>query len=347
MAGLDAASLLEDVEPERPAGPNLEFDAAFIELERAAQGKPEQQFGDKIIPGEEPDWLVVEASATALLARTRDLRVLAHLAICRLATQGLPAYAEVTRAIRALLEQRWDVVHPQLDPEDDNDPTLRANALLRLADPVRVMRQLRDMPLVRSPRVGTVSWRDMAIAAGTIEGDPDRPKLGEAAIRGAFGEMDPARRDSLREAVAGTLADIVAIPAAFDRAAGPGSGPDFSELQKLLRDLQKLLERFAAREEPAMADDAQMSAAELATDTALSSAPARPGATGPVTSRAEAARLLDLVSAYYERYEPSSPLPLLLARAKRLAEMDFLQILEDLAPDGVNQAKHVTGKRDG
>jgi type VI secretion system protein ImpA len=62
-----------------------------------------------------------------------------------------------------------------------------------------------------------------------------------------------------------------------------------------------------------------------------------------VTNRADAMRLLDLVSDYYRKNEPSSPLPLLIARARRLADKDFLDILRDLAPDALGQAQNVVG----
>ena len=64
---------------------------------------------------------------------------------------------------------------------------------------------------------------------------------------------------------------------------------------------------------------------------------------GAVTRREDAIRLLDLVIEYYERNEPSSPLPLLIARARRLADKGFLDLLRDLAPDGFGQAERVFG----
>ena len=64
---------------------------------------------------------------------------------------------------------------------------------------------------------------------------------------------------------------------------------------------------------------------------------------GPPTNRADALRLLDLVIEFYERSEPSSPLPLLIARARRLADKGFLDILRDMAPDGVSQAERIAG----
>jgi type VI secretion system protein ImpA len=73
---------------------------------------------------------------------------------------------------------------------------------------------------------------------------------------------------------------------------------------------------------------------------------AAPAQIQEVTTRAEAVRLLDLVCTYYRRNEPSSPLPLLIERAKRLAEKDFIEILRDLAPDGLQQARSVAGVQD-
>ena len=46
---------------------------------------------------------------------------------------------------------------------------------------------------------------------------------------------------------------------------------------------------------------------------------------------------------WYDRYEPSSPVPILIRRANRLINMDFLEVLRDLAPDGVHQAEMFRG----
>jgi type VI secretion system protein ImpA len=346
MAPLDMDSWLGEVTAEQPVGPNLEFDADFSALERAAQGKPEQQYGDTIIPAEEPDWKAVDAAASALLERTRDLRVLAHLAVARLHLSGLPAFAGVTSIIRQLLETRWSAVHPQLDPDDDNDPTLRANALLRLAEPARVLRVLRDLPLAASTRAGQVSWRDISIANGALEPDPGRAKLNEASIRAAFAETDAERVAALREAVGTAVADITAIPAVFDREAGPASGPDFTELNKLLRELQRFIDRYAVVAAPPMEEGAAMEVGAVSVVDNVG--PARGGAAsaamlGPISTRAEAVRLLELVRDYYEKYEPSSPLPLLIDRARRLADKGFMEILRDLAPNGLDQAQIIAG----
>jgi type VI secretion system protein ImpA len=55
-------------------------------------------------------------------------------------------------------------------------------------------------------------------------------------------------------------------------------------------------------------------------------------------------RLLDWICEYYERHEPSSPLPLLLARCKRLVSASFLDIVRDVAPGAVSQVDILRGK---
>jgi type VI secretion system protein ImpA len=346
---IDPTPFFTDIDAAAPAGENLEFDIEFGALERAAAGKPEQQYGGTVVPAEEPDWKEVRALAQSLLTRTRDLRVLAQWAIAELHLDGIAGFAAVLELIRRLLETQWPHLHPQLDPDDDNDPTLRSNALLSLADPARVLRPIRDVPLANTPRSGPICWRDMAIAAGALEPPPGREKLGETALRGAFQETDQARLAALREGLTQAIAAAAAIPAAFDAHAGGGSGPDLSELGKLLREVQRYIDRFAPQAAVA-APEVPAAMETLPDGEAVPAAVRGPAGTAAllaaVTTRADAMRLLDLVLDYYRRCEPSSPVPLLLDRARRLADKNFIDILRDLAPDSVAQAQIVTGARD-
>jgi type VI secretion system protein ImpA len=355
MPPLDVAAWLGAVSDDSPTGPNLEFDAGFSALDRAAQGKTEQQYGDTIIAAEEPDWKEVQAQALALLERSRDLRVLGHLAVARLHLGGLPDYTEVLTLTRQLVETRWDEIHPQLDPEDDNDPTLRANALLRFAHGGLVLKYLRDMPLANSPRLGHYSWRDVAVATGVIPND-DPKKITEAVIRSAFQDSNPERLAVLRQAAQTAAQEADAIIAAFEERAGPGTSPDFSELTKLVRQIAQDIQRYMPQAMPDAADaaaavtepEADTAAGVTAVAGAVAQRPAviTAAALTEVTTRADALRLLDLVTQYYQRYEPSSPLPMLIERARGLADKNFLDILRDLAPDGLGQAQIVVGNRE-
>jgi type VI secretion system protein ImpA len=348
-----AELILADLSEEAPAGEDLENDPDFTAMERAAERKPETQHGDVITPAEPPNWKEVDGLASALLERTRDLRVLVHQAVARLNLTGIPEFSKVLCQIAQLLETRWDVVHPRLDPEDDNDPTLRANTLSRLRDERNVLRPLREMPLARSPQTGSISWRDIAVFLGTMEPEEGKEKPSESLIRDAFSRTNPQQLQVLHEAVDLSVSQVAAVSTTFDNLAGPYL--DLDSLTKLLGDIQRGLKRFepVAGQEPVEATETD---AEVEADIGASGGieqPAAGGARRPIMSirsitnlsgRDDALYLMELVASYFRASEPSSPVPLLIDRARRLATMDFIDILRDLAPDGIGQAQIVAGQ---
>jgi type VI secretion system protein ImpA len=62
-----------------------------------------------------------------------------------------------------------------------------------------------------------------------------------------------------------------------------------------------------------------------------------------VNSRQDAIRAIELVCAYLERNEPTNPAQLLLRRAARVIDKNFLQLVRDLAPDAVKEVARVMG----
>jgi type VI secretion system protein ImpA len=81
-----------------------------------------------------------------------------------------------------------------------------------------------------------------------------------------------------------------------------------------------------------------------AEDAATPAASAGNGAAaGPVASREDVVRTLNLVLDYYARHEPSSPVPLLLVRARKLVTLSFLEAMKELAPAGLKELQLVAG----
>ena len=66
---------------------------------------------------------------------------------------------------------------------------------------------------------------------------------------------------------------------------------------------------------------------------------------GIIQSRLEAIRAIDAVVLFFRTHEPSSPVPLLMERAKRLVAKDFMQVLAEIAPEGLPQAQLAAGIR--
>ncbi len=345
MAVVDVEALLAEVSSEDPSGTDLEYEPAFGELERIAQGRPEQQIGDEVLPAEEPDWHALKRGALDLFTRTKDLRVAVYLTRALLHTDGLTGLNDGLGLIRGLLEQYWESVHPQLDPEDDHDPTMRVNSLVPLCDAEGLLREIRTATVVSSRTMGRYSLRELLIATGKLS-----PKDGEAqpdlkAIDAAFKETEVESLQATAEAVEQALNHVKAIEERVTDRVGTTHGLDLSSLANLLKDLQQFLAQRIPHNSPENQVPVPGEAAEPGAGTVTS--PEVPqSVTGEITNREEVVRLLDALCRYYERHEPSSPIPLLLKRAKNLVYKDFMEIIRDLAPDGLSQAEMIRGSSD-
>jgi type VI secretion system protein ImpA len=70
---------------------------------------------------------------------------------------------------------------------------------------------------------------------------------------------------------------------------------------------------------------------------------AAPAIAGEIHSTDDVVRVLDLICAYYQRVEPSSPVPLLLRRARGLVRKSFMEIIQDLNPEAIHQIQVISG----
>jgi len=336
--------LLAAVCADFPCGEDLEYDPDFLQLERDAQGRPERVMGDAIQPGEPPQWRAIEASCSALLQRSKDLRITHFLLQANLALHGLPGLAASLELIRDLLDEYWLHVHPQLDASDDNDPTVRINALAGLTCDANIA-LLREAVLARSRAFGPVSLRAALNAAGVQHFASEQLSVEELAA--ALRDADPEQLAQTRQALAAAREACEAIERRVSDQVGSASGVDLSALKQPLRQAQQVLGDYAPGGELPLsqaqsgADDSPGSDQQSEAQPAQSLRPsARPG---EVSSREEVLQSLDRLLQYYARHEPSSPLPVLLRRAKNLVNADFATIVRDLIPDGLSQFENLRG----
>ena len=70
------------------------------------------------------------------------------------------------------------------------------------------------------------------------------------------------------------------------------------------------------------------------------------GIQGGIQSREDVQHCIDLICDFYARNEPSSPVPLLLQRARRLVNKNFIDVVRDLLPDGLNQVQLIRGQQE-
>jgi len=183
----------------------------------------------------------------------------------------------------------------------------------------------------------------MDVAEGKMTAPSNMDKVPDSAsVSAAFQDTDDEILATLLEAAQKSEDNVRAISAVFD-VQTPTQGPDLEELIKLLRLIRKKLAEFSLTQgaEDTDENDIEADGADGAAPAAFSG-----GAVGGINSASDVSNAIDRIVAYYRRAEPSSPVPIVLERAKRLVGADFLTIMADMAPAGIDNVHLIGGIED-
>ncbi|MDD2759740.1 MAG: type VI secretion system protein TssA [Methylomonas sp.] len=337
MDGL--TNLLEDISADDVCGDNLEYDPAYLELAKNIIGKPEDPITGS--SAEPPNWQDIKKQSLSLLQRSKDLQVVIYLSRAAISLEGLPGFRDCLKLLHDLLEKYWDHIHPQLDPDDAFDPTARVNILEELNNFESVLRPLSLAPLADSRAVGRFGLRDIHLATDKAEVPEGTVKPDVSSIRAAFLDAPEETTMAIYQAIEDSIGLVQQLDALVGGKIGIENGPDLSGLASLLKEMRYACSQYvdigssAAEEEAVDEEEGGDSAAR---------GPARKStAVGAISTRQDVLKTLDLICKYYAETEPSSPVPILLNRAKYLVTADFMQIVHNLVPDGLSQLEQIKG----
>ncbi|MEP6872827.1 MAG: type VI secretion system ImpA family N-terminal domain-containing protein [Burkholderiales bacterium] len=307
-----------------PCGTDLEPDNEYLALTKALAGKPETQFSEAV----PPDFRTAGTTAESLFTRTRDLRIAIAWARARLRMDGLVALPAGLRLMQGLLETFGAALHPMADP-DDGSYYARINAVAELREPSGLLGDLRQAVLLTDRVLGPVRVRAVEIALGTITAREDEETLSREQLRQLFGSA--GAETGLGELLARSLQALHSLSHVLTAQLDAQGAPDLKPLAAMLAGVQSLLPQEAAAHAPDGGNDPGATAERAGS------------VSGAVNSRADAVRAIDMVCEYLERTEPTNPAPLLLRRAKRLIDQNFLQLMKDLAPGSLADVARIMG----
>lgn len=313
---------------DNPCGDNLEYDDDYLLLERLSIGREERQHGQALIHAEPPRWDEIERSAWGLAQRTKDLRLASLIAQAWLALDGLQGLSRGLELTVSWLERYWDELHPRLDAFGEFDPVPRLNAIAALAAPEGMARLLRNTPLITG-RDNVLPLKDVAgILSGAASATqrPDKTTIIESLCNARSGEPGDIGE------VPRILELLARIKAIFVEKLDAHSAPDFGAIEAPLRIIGGAVPALAANEPEGPGLGLGEPEPPLAAPADLK-----------LRSRRDVVFALELASAYLERHEPSHPAPLLIRRALRLMDMNFYDIVRELAPASLAQVEAVTG----
>jgi type VI secretion system protein ImpA len=342
---LNLTHLGESLSAESACGSDLEYDASFIKLAQLIAPAKPGMIASSDADEDGPDWQEAKTLALELSEKTRDLRLAVRLCRCLTETDGLEGLEAGIGILQALIHNLWDEVHPQLDPEDDMDVTMRLNSLGLLNAPDFIL-MLDTVPLATT-KVGMVATlRDIEISSGKRAAESgDEQTLSSGVVAAAFVEDDPAllliRKKSVDQAIEALMTlstswqshldALASARAANDLAFTPGELPQFEEFKRKLANISKYMAERLPEETLDIEEGDDQSGAKIATKTGI-------------TNRADAGREIDKIIEWFHRNEPSSPVPIMLARAKSMISMSFIDIVEGLGDSGLTEVRKGAGK---
>jgi type VI secretion system protein ImpA len=318
---------------EGPCGPDLEYDNAFLELSKSAEGKTETQFD----AGAPPDWRSVREQAEEIFERTRDLRVAVLWLRAVACMHGVAGVVAGLHLVNGLLRVHWDTHHPVPDPSD-NDPYARANALAVLPQMAGLLGDLLGASLVRVKGLGDIRLRDIEVALGNLSAREGEQTYSREQLERMLSETQQEGLD-LRSVLVSSQQGFKDLGALMDQHFGAGSASDLKPLTDLLAHALALVPEPLP--EGTGNDEAQD--AEPGGEGGAGGRATKAGLSGTVSTRAEAVRAIELVCAYLERHEPTNPAQLFLRRGRSLLERNFLELLKELAPNALDDVARVVG----
>lgn len=379
---IDVALWLTPLDGENPSGEDLRNDPAFHELERLTEQQKKVEFrGSKNTEVDVPiDWPAVLTKAEELRPLGRDLRLLVIVTRALANEYRLAGLADGLTLIAQTFDQHWATMHPALRPgATPRDAALRRiNALTDLQNSQNgLLKDLRKMTFFAPRSIGSVLGEDLE--KGSLD---ERVMLQEAAsglntaekaklasehgqlvnrVRSACAaqiEQAAAEMMSLLADARAAIAGLDAVDSALNTHLG-GGGASVPELKRFLQRLLTTLERNSAagaagngagKPVQAPAEPATAVRNGYGADTMASVAGNAESGSGDlpdrISSRDDVVKCLDLVVAFYDRTEPSSPIPHLARRVRRMVHMDFVELMEDLAPSGLKEFRLLAGVPD-
>jgi type VI secretion system protein ImpA len=303
----DCAVLLAPVSGDKPCGEALSEHALY------------EEFKNLVASPSRPDWARYLDRAVALAQTSRDLRAWVWLTRASLCQHGVPGLATGLRLMADGLQRYWDELPPQ--DTEETDPAERFMARLSALTLLGATNFRSNLDELQKNGRNIADLRaDLDTMVAKATPDPET-----------------------RAAVDDARAAVEAITRLFAERFGPGRDPQlgFEVILGKLKAIDPKLRDAAAAAAPG-GEGTGAAAAPAGAPPAASAA----SALGPVSSRDDVVRALNLVLDYYKANEPSSPVPLLVQRAKRLVSLSFMDAIKDLAPAGLKELQAVTGNTD-
>ncbi len=319
------------------------------------------------------DWSDILSQSADLAPAGRDIRLLVVVARALANAEGFEGMQQGLGLLTTTVEQHWDTVHPVLREGASlrEAATRRINALFQLENSDNGLVCDLEFTVVLSPRgIGPVTVGDLCAGGlSRSQAQAELPSgLGDKEVAELLSRHDarvnrvtaacraqaierPEEMAALVQSIEAARTALAALEAALTARVGEnGVGVKFKELDKVLGRALAPLAAAQSQATPGAHVSEVTAMAEPSASAPMTNGahppPAAGGIPGAVNSRRDVERCLDMIIDFYERTEPSSPIPHLARRMRKMVPMNFLQLMEEIAPSGMKEFKNVAGVDD-
>lgn len=233
----------------------------------------------------------------------------------------------------------------------DGEHLARLSILCSLDALDGLLGDVRQAVMATDRALGGLRVRDVEIALSRLNARAGDAVSTPSQIQGLLGDQ-PALTERLGDSIEASLHSLGQLQVLMNERFGADRAVDVRRLQGMLVAVASLLPPppavmpdAADGDDPdAGGGDEDAVAPALAANVRLAalSRHANKGTAG-IGSRRDAVRAIRQVCAYLEFSEPTNPAQLLLRRAERLIDKNFLQLVRDLAPAAVDDVARVLG----
>ncbi|EFE10410.1 type VI secretion system protein TssA [Citrobacter youngae] len=333
----DFATLLRPITLDNPAGDNLEYDSIFDEIRLARESDPSflPQDDWAVSDPKKADWgRVCSLSEQALREKSKDLQLACWLVEALAHRHGVPGLIAGIDFLNAFITQFWFHCWPSLE---DDGLTIRRARLVRLDRDVSQL--LFCLPLLEQEISSLAHWKQTQAFEHKISVAPERRDelisqegdLTVATFESQASSFSAREIDQQAAQVKTLTAALAQLNAHYLSLSQDPEGELFTHSRQMVKDIADYLQRLAPRvsyqmdEMPLSPPDKYPEEGDVKSVAAQSRM--------QITDREMAVKQMLAIAHYFRQTEPSSPVPFLMERAARWANMTLTEWLEEMLND--------------
>jgi len=332
---IDLDELLLPLPGGQPAGRCMEYESVYEEIRQARESDPDFLPQDEWrTPLRKADWpKVIRLSALILRETSKDLQVACWLVEGTSQQYGIVGIMEGLTFLHRFVARYWDSGWPK---KDDDDGLLISHAIVSRLD-----RQLSDLiiqlPLLSQPESTLEYWRKVLAyehQASMAPGERGSEDFSAETFHLWASRQSAEKLARLSDELLLLSVCLADFEATYQTLNPQKEGPALGQTAQGINDLQAFSQRLAGLVTPTSEDVMSLNVlARNDEQPVLKTNELASGSGNQQMSRDLAITQMLTIAHFFRQSEPSSPVPFLMERAARWADMTLTEWLEEMLSD--------------